>query len=254
MPKWIAELNSNLIVYYVMLQLLGVGVALLLRSSLGVRFALLVAALLSVFSWAQIGTIQRFGTPKTLSSEPGLLVISADVAGDAHLLSDITAEIPAQGPAVLGVSGVSAAVAAELPRLLPEFAVVLQVLREDGFGLALLARGVTVEPRGVTVGEGYEELPPVLRARIAQPGAQPIEVALLRLPPPLSQKSWQITDLVTRRVLVPLRTERSTFIVFGNLNITPTSNFYRRAVWATQARSAMEGFGYLRSCCFPSAL
>jgi len=155
-------------------------------------------------------------------------------------------------PIVLGLSGVNSEVVASLTGKLPQFEVVAAEPRDDGFGLALLARGVRLQLRKATLGEEFEELPPVIEAQVTDPVWSTIEIALMRLPVPVTTHARVVGDLVTRRVFVPFRHRQSSFIALGNFNLTPTSNIYRRAIWATGGKNAMEGFGYQRSCCFTS--
>ncbi len=256
LPKWLAEINSNLVTYYIPFQLLGVVVALLCRRALGVRYALMLAGLLGVVSFLQLRPVVRCYTAEVRKLAPDaarFIVVSADLAGISAELTELAAQLQGESqPSVVGLSGVTPQIAAELANVFPSYAVVQSVPRDDGFGLALLARGVAVEPRFETLGESFEELPPVLGATVRLGSSATVELMLLRLPVPISPRARQISDIIIRRITVPLRYRESSFIIFGNYHLTPTSKLYQRTLWATKASSAMEGFGYLRSCCFPA--
>lgn len=255
-PKLAGEINSNLMGYYLLLQMVGVGVAVAFRRALGGRFAALLAGLLLALTLYDVQALHKFIMPAPVVDHvagPRVVFFSADLEGAPQQLSMIAQEALRRKEAVVvGLSGVTAEIVALLSQEFPSFAVIAAEPRADGFGLALLTRGVQAELTNRSVGEAFEELPPVLSAQLTYLAWPPIDLALFRLPVPITRQARQVGDLVTRRVFVPFRNQRSSFVALGNFNLTPTSNTYRRALWATKGRNAMEGFGYQRSCCFPS--
>lgn len=251
LPRPFEDINSNLIGYYLVLQIIGVVLALLFFRRLGGVFATLLAAMLMALTVYHGIFIYKFFLPAALPETDGIkvAVLSADVQGSGAALNNLSQQVSLALPTVLAVSGITPSMVGELSTKFSSMQLAAIEPRDDGFGLALLVYGVEVRDVTTSLGDPIEELPPVISAWIQKKGAQPLRVVALRLPPPLSKQAARKAEVISRRVFVPLRHFGGDYVVLGNLNATPTSTMYRRAWWATKARNAMQGHGYPRSCC-----
>lgn len=255
-PRPLEEINSNLIGYYLVLQMIGVVLALFLWRKLGGLFAILLAGMLAALTLYHGHLIYRFFLPPIRADMSGIKIaaLSADVEGDLAAMLNLSQQVSLTVPTVLAISGVTPLIASELPAKFSSMQVVAVEPRDDGFGLALLVHDFQVRDFTTNLGDPIEELPPVISAWIQKEGSAPLRIVALKLPAPLTKQSARRAEVISRRVFVPLRHFDGEYVVLGNLNATPTSTMYRRAWWATKARNAMEGHGYLRSCCLSNPL
>lgn len=249
-PVWLEELNLFYSSYYLAHHLVALVMLLILRS-LGGRFfrifCLIFATLLSA------GYLLRL-KPYLLASQA--TVATSQTAPNTKNLSTIFIHLDAQTAAtqlidylereqfdVVALVGWNTAWAEKLSAL-PWLPYRQQLVREDGYGLALLSRYAVSEVSNPFLGEG---VPAVLHVSIEVTPGQVINAVVLKTPPPFSAHDYHTAKLLVRRLSTPYRHTTESTIFFTHLNAPHTSLSYGRLRKAAGLSDSMWGFGLHRT-------
>jgi len=241
---WLLEVNTSASVYYLLANLLALGVGALRPQWLGCGRRVWLALVLLVLSGAHVRPLVVFLLPRPeVPSGATFSLLYANVNTGRGEPTRLGALIRKHQPDLIAMLEVNERWLGALD-LGGRYSHHRSVPREDNFGLAIYSRLPLVGETTTTVGEG---LPPVVVTGFEVVPGRSVRLALLHAVPPLSNEALHSNTLLLRRVVTPLRHEPGPLLVVGDFNATPASRFYQRFVSGGGLLPAGVGSGYRAS-------
>ncbi|MFQ5658403.1 MAG: endonuclease/exonuclease/phosphatase family protein, partial [Candidatus Methylomirabilales bacterium] len=165
------------------------------------------------------------------------LLFNVNTINQSH--KEVGAFIHSQRPDFMVLVEVGRTLGSALQKTRGAYPFSASVLREDGFGIALISRIPFENAEIVSIGE--REVPSVI-ARFEIDG-QPLTVIGIHAHSPVSQTHWRYRNSELADLTQVASSQKGHVMILGDLNTTSWSPFFRDLLRKTGLRDSRNGFG-----------